>query len=70
MPPPIIITLRIKNVPVLTIISPSLSCAQINVSGGSGSYNPSSLLSFPGAYSMSDPGLAINLYWPIPTEYM
>jgi AA9 family protein len=47
----------------------SLSCAQVNVSGGSGSYKPTGLLSFPGAYSLSDPGLAANLYWPIPTSY-
>ncbi|CRK32520.1 hypothetical protein BN1708_005780 [Verticillium longisporum] len=46
------------------------ACAQINVSGGSGSYSPAGLLSFPGAYSMNDSGLEANLYWPIPTEYI
>jgi hypothetical protein len=45
-----------------------ISCAQVNVSGGSGSARPS-LLSFPGAYSPNDPGLAVNIYWPVPTNY-
>ncbi|KAM0329277.1 hypothetical protein ACHAQA_004582 [Verticillium albo-atrum] len=46
-----------------------LSCAQIRVTGGSGGYKPARLLSFPGAYSASDPGLLINIYWPVPTSY-
>ncbi|KAL2190856.1 glycoside hydrolase family 61 protein [Thermothelomyces heterothallicus CBS 203.75] len=37
------------------------SCAQINVSGG-GSFTPPSTVSFPGAYSASDPGILINIY--------
>ncbi|AEO56016.1 glycoside hydrolase family 61 protein [Thermothelomyces thermophilus ATCC 42464] len=37
------------------------SCAQINVSGG-GSFTPASTVSFPGAYSASDPGILINIY--------
>jgi hypothetical protein len=45
-----------------------LSCSQISVSGGSGTASPS-LLSFPGAYSPTDPGLLINIYWPIPQSY-
>ncbi|KAI1310931.1 glycoside hydrolase [Xylaria venustula] len=39
-----------------------LSCAQITVSGGSGSKTPSNLVSFPGAYKSTDPGLLINIY--------
>ncbi|KAI1082341.1 glycoside hydrolase family 61 protein [Whalleya microplaca] len=39
-----------------------ISCAQINISGGSGSANPSNLVSFPGAYKATDPGLMINIY--------
>ncbi|KAI8634902.1 lytic polysaccharide monooxygenase [Xylariaceae sp. FL1651] len=39
-----------------------LSCAQITVSGGSGSKTPSGLVSFPGAYKATDPGLMINIY--------
>jgi hypothetical protein len=45
-----------------------ISCAQVRVSGGSGSASPS-LMSFPGAYSPTDPGLMVNIYWPIPTNY-
>ncbi|KAI1815870.1 glycoside hydrolase [Poronia punctata] len=39
-----------------------ISCAQIKVSGGSGSKTPSDLVSFPGAYSAQDPGILINIY--------
>ncbi|KEY65695.1 hypothetical protein S7711_07523 [Stachybotrys chartarum IBT 7711] len=45
-----------------------ISCGQVRVSGGSGSARPS-LMSFPGAYSPSDPGLQVNIYYPIPTNY-
>ncbi|KAK0615889.1 glycoside hydrolase [Bombardia bombarda] len=37
------------------------SCAQINVSG-SGSFTPSSTVSFPGAYKANDAGILINIY--------
>ncbi|KAK3309028.1 glycoside hydrolase family 61 protein [Chaetomium strumarium] len=37
------------------------SCAQINVSG-SGSFTPSQTVSFPGAYSASDPSILISIY--------
>ncbi|OTA66719.1 lytic polysaccharide monooxygenase [Hypoxylon sp. EC38] len=39
-----------------------ISCAQIHVSGGSGSAQPKELVSFPGAYKATDPGLMINIY--------
>ncbi|KAJ1324494.1 Auxiliary Activity family 9 (formerly GH61) [Microdochium nivale] len=45
-----------------------ISCTQVRVSGGSGS-TPSNLLSFPGSYSPTDPGLLVNIYYPIPTNY-
>jgi len=45
-----------------------ISCSQISVTGGSGSYDPT-LMAFPGAYSPQDPGLLINIYYPIPTNY-
>ncbi|PVF98303.1 hypothetical protein CPB86DRAFT_362987 [Serendipita vermifera] len=45
-----------------------ISCAQLNVTGG-GSASPSPLVAFPGAYSPSDPGILINIYWPVPTSY-
>lgn len=38
-----------------------LSCAQVTVTGG-GSGTPSPLVSFPGAYSSSDPGIKINIW--------
>ncbi|KAI1769584.1 glycoside hydrolase family 61 protein [Hypoxylon sp. FL1150] len=39
-----------------------ISCAQVHVSGGSGAKTPSDLVSFPGAYKATDPGLMINIY--------
>ncbi|KAI1375947.1 glycoside hydrolase family 61 protein [Hypoxylon crocopeplum] len=39
-----------------------ISCAQVHVSGGSGSASPSDLVSFPGAYKATDPGIMINIY--------
>ncbi|KAK3994810.1 glycoside hydrolase [Cladorrhinum sp. PSN332] len=43
-------------------------CAQINVVGGTGTKTPSTV-SFPGAYSGSDPGVKISIYWPPVTSY-
>jgi len=45
-----------------------LSCAQIEVTGG-GSKAPTNLVAFPGAYSATDPGILININYPIPTSY-
>lgn len=45
-----------------------LSCAQVSISGGSGTASPQKV-SFPGAYSANDPGLLINIYYPKPTSY-
>ncbi len=39
-----------------------ISCAQLSVSGGSGAKKPTGLVAFPGAYKLSDPGLAVNIY--------
>ncbi|KAF2462869.1 uncharacterized protein BDR25DRAFT_385417 [Lindgomyces ingoldianus] len=45
-----------------------IGCAQLKVTGsGSGSLNQS--VKFPGAYTGSEPGILINLYWPTPTNY-
>lgn len=41
-----------------------LICVQ---GGGNGS--PSPLVAFPGAYKATDPGIMINIYYPIPTSY-
>lgn len=46
-----------------------LSCAQLSVSGGSGTWSPKNTVSFPGAYTATDPGIMINIYYPIPTSY-
>ncbi|KAI1165921.1 lytic polysaccharide monooxygenase [Nemania serpens] len=43
------------------------SCAHVYVSG-SGTKTFSGV-AIPGAYKASDPGILINLYWPIPTSY-
>ncbi|KAK0664514.1 glycoside hydrolase [Cercophora samala] len=47
-----------------------LSCAQISVTGGSGTLNTGQLVSFPGAYKATDPGILFQLYWPTPTSYI
>ncbi|KAF8897885.1 glycoside hydrolase [Infundibulicybe gibba] len=44
-----------------------IGCAQINVVGG-GSGKPSPLVSFPGAYSATDPGILLNIY-ALPAGY-
>lgn len=44
-----------------------ISCAQIRVTGG-GSGNPGKV-SIPGYVSKSDPGLSVNIYYPVPTSY-
>ncbi|EGO61029.1 hypothetical protein NEUTE1DRAFT_98179 [Neurospora tetrasperma FGSC 2508] len=45
-----------------------MECAQLNVVGGTGAKTPSTV-SFPGAYSGSDPGVKISIYWPPVTSY-
>lgn len=39
-----------------------ISCAQVRVSGGSGTASPAPLVAFPGAYKATDPGLLVNIY--------
>ncbi|KAH8900954.1 hypothetical protein GQ53DRAFT_675788 [Thozetella sp. PMI_491] len=46
-----------------------ISCAQIRVSGGSGTYAPKNLVSFPGAFEATDPGIMLNIYYPVPKTY-
>ncbi|KAF2140847.1 lytic polysaccharide monooxygenase [Aplosporella prunicola CBS 121167] len=45
-----------------------IACAQIKVTGG-GNGSPSPTVALPGAYKASDPGLKINIYYPVPTSY-
>ncbi|KAF8656150.1 hypothetical protein AX16_002719 [Volvariella volvacea WC 439] len=44
-----------------------ISCAQIRVTGGGGGNPPR--VSIPGYVSANDPGLTVNIWWPIPTSY-
>jgi len=45
-----------------------LSCGQVTVTNG-GSGTPSPLVAFPGAYKATDPGILIDIYYPLPTSY-
>lgn len=59
--------LRIEHIALHSAGSPGgaqlyISCAQIKVSGGTGGIRAPQMLSFPGSYSASDPGLLINIY--------
>ncbi|KAG4425391.1 hypothetical protein IFR04_001541 [Cadophora malorum] len=45
-----------------------MECAQINVSGGTGTASPATV-AFPGTYSASDPGILISIYYPAITSY-
>lgn len=45
-----------------------ISCGQITVTGG-GAGTPGPLVAFPGAYKATDPGLMINIYYPVPRTY-
>jgi Auxiliary Activity family 9 (formerly GH61) len=44
-----------------------ISCAQISITGG-GNGTPSPLVAFPGAYSPTDPGLLIDIYYPVVSQ--
>jgi len=46
-----------------------IGCYQINVTGGSSTASTPTGVSFPGAYSATDPGILINIYYPVPTAY-
>ncbi|KAA1471975.1 glycoside hydrolase family 61 protein A [Dentipellis sp. KUC8613] len=45
-----------------------LSCGQINVTGG-GSGTPGPLVAIPGVYTGYEPGILININYPIPANY-
>lgn len=45
-----------------------MGCAQLKVEG-SGTGTPTDVVSFPGAYDGTEPGILINLYYPAPTSY-
>ncbi|KAL1743523.1 glycoside hydrolase family 61 protein [Schizophyllum fasciatum] len=45
-----------------------LSCAQVKVTGG-GNGSPGPLVSIPGVYNGREPGIMINIYYPVPANY-
>ncbi|KAJ7624824.1 glycoside hydrolase [Roridomyces roridus] len=45
-----------------------IACGQVEVTGG-GSGTPGPLVAFPGAYTGNEPGILINIYYPIPANY-
>ncbi|KAJ6503880.1 glycosyl hydrolase family 61-domain-containing protein [Mycena sanguinolenta] len=45
-----------------------IACAQVTVTNG-GTGTPGPLVAFPGAYTGNEPGILINIYYPIPTSY-
>ncbi|KIJ33918.1 lytic polysaccharide monooxygenase [Sphaerobolus stellatus SS14] len=45
-----------------------LHCGQVQVTGG-GSGTPGPLVSIPGVYTGNEPGILININWPIPANY-
>ncbi|QRV72243.1 glycoside hydrolase family 61 protein [Ceratobasidium sp. AG-Ba] len=61
--------LRIEQIGLHVAGAPQwyISCAQLKITGG-GSANPSKV-SIPGYVSPTDPGLTVNIYYPIPTAY-
>ncbi|KAF8473281.1 glycoside hydrolase, partial [Kalaharituber pfeilii] len=44
-------------------------CANLEISGN-GDGVPSETVKFPGAYKSDDPGIFLNIYWPVPTSYV
>ncbi|TEB37990.1 glycoside hydrolase family 61 protein [Coprinellus micaceus] len=46
-----------------------ISCAQIEVTGG-GNGTPGPLVAIPGVYTGNEPGILLNIYWPVPTNYV
>ncbi|KAJ7031720.1 glycosyl hydrolase family 61-domain-containing protein [Mycena alexandri] len=45
-----------------------IACAQVEVTNG-GTGTPGPLVAFPGAYTGNEPGILIDIYYPIPTSY-
>ncbi|KAJ8082891.1 hypothetical protein PM082_008748 [Marasmius tenuissimus] len=45
-----------------------ISCGQVEVTGG-GSGTPGPLVAIPGVYNGREPGIMINIYYPIPATY-
>ncbi|KAG8934293.1 hypothetical protein FRC03_002724 [Tulasnella sp. 419] len=45
-----------------------ISCAQLKITGGGGGNPPT--VSIPGVYTGQEPGIKINIYYPIPATYV
>ena len=45
-----------------------ISCGQVNVKNG-GSGTPGPLVAFPGEYTGYEPGILLNIYYPVPATY-
>ncbi|KAG7095420.1 hypothetical protein E1B28_006169 [Marasmius oreades] len=45
-----------------------ISCAQVEITGG-GNGTPGPLVAIPGVYNGREPGILINIYYPIPATY-
>jgi len=45
-----------------------ISCGQVEVTGG-GSGTPGPLVAFPGEYTGNEPGILLNIYYPVPATY-
>ncbi|KLO06834.1 glycoside hydrolase family 61 protein [Schizopora paradoxa] len=45
-----------------------ISCGQVSVTGG-GSGTPGPLVSIPGVYTGYEPGILLNIYYPVPANY-
>lgn len=61
--------LRVEHIALHTATSAGgaqfyISCGQVTVTGG-GSGTPGPLVAFPGAYSATDPGIMIDIYYPV-----
>ncbi|KAG8722340.1 hypothetical protein FRC08_003783 [Ceratobasidium sp. 394] len=61
--------LRIEQIGLHVVGAPQwyISCAQLKITGG-GNANPSKV-SIPGYVSPTDPGLTVDIYYPVPTAY-
>ncbi|KAK1961830.1 hypothetical protein LY78DRAFT_617003, partial [Colletotrichum sublineola] len=46
-----------------------ISCAQISVTGAASGSTPAPTVKFPGAYTGEEPGIEINIYYPVPKSY-
>ncbi|KAG8942277.1 hypothetical protein FRC03_003399 [Tulasnella sp. 419] len=46
-----------------------ISCGQLRITG-SGGGSPGPLVSIPGVYTGQEPGIKLDIYWPVPATYV